>query len=102
MDQIFTILGSMGIGGLILTFGLKWLGFIGKKYENAAANMRGDVRAIEAQETLNQNLAETITRMQDQINRLQEQISNERKHTDEWRDRYYALVAEKATTRRTD
>lgn len=102
MDQIFTILGSMGIGGLILTIGLKWLGFIGKKYENAAANMRGDVRAIEAQETLNQNLAETITRMQEQINRLHEQLANERKHTDEWRDRYYGLVAEKASPGRTN
>ena len=57
----------------------KHFSHIGEKYNNAKANLRSDVRAIESQEVLNENLTAVIVRLQDQINLLSEKLDNERK-----------------------
>ena len=81
-DEIYKILGAGGIGAIAIAFAVRWLSHSIKQYNNAAANMRGDVRAIEAQEVLNDNLMA-------QIESLQTRLDAANAETQKWREKYY-------------
>lgn len=81
-DELYKLLGGGGIAAVLAAFGVRWLYNISN---NHAGNSRSDIRAIQTQEILNDNLMS-------QIQSLQTRLDAANAEANEWREKYYAAL----------